>query len=170
MFSPPTIFLYQALILRVKYINGILKIKSNLDTTSKFKPIAGLDDLLLLLVQHQAWDRSVFPTKDDRHNVATILLFQSYTSGRPAEFVHSSKGEASKDPLGEAKEINKKEEAQNKADKELDNGDNASGGLEYDDNSDAGDDSKYDSDDLFESLQCILVMSTPADFSQRYYA
>jgi hypothetical protein len=98
------------------------------------------------------------------------LLFQSYTSGRLAEFVHSSKGEASKDSLGEAKEISKKEEAQNKADKELDNSDNASGGLEYDDNSDAGDDSKYDGDDLFESLQCILVMSTPADFNQRYHA
>lgn len=85
-----------------KYINGVLKDKFGLDTTSKAKPVAGPDDLLLLLVQHWARDESVFPTEDDRHDVATIMLFQSYTGGRPAEFVHSSKGKASEDPLGEA--------------------------------------------------------------------
>lgn len=36
----------------VKYINGTLKVKFKLDTTSKSKPVAGPDDLLLLLVQH----------------------------------------------------------------------------------------------------------------------
>jgi hypothetical protein len=37
---------------RGKYINGTLKVKFDLDTTSKPKPVAGPDDLLLLLVQH----------------------------------------------------------------------------------------------------------------------
>jgi hypothetical protein len=86
-----------------KYINGTLKDKFGLDTTAKAKPVAGPDDLLLLLVQHWARDQSIFPTEDDRHDVATIMLFQSYTGGRPAEFVHSSKGKAADDPLGEAK-------------------------------------------------------------------
>ncbi|KAH8749401.1 hypothetical protein BGZ57DRAFT_138602 [Hyaloscypha finlandica] len=36
----------------VKYINRTLKVKFDLDTTSKPKPVAGPDDLLLLLVQH----------------------------------------------------------------------------------------------------------------------
>jgi hypothetical protein len=81
-----------------------LKVKFGLDTSSKLKPVAGPDDLLLLLVQHWARDESVFPTEDDRHDVATIMLFQSYTGGRPAEFVHSSKGIAGEDPLGEAED------------------------------------------------------------------
>lgn len=59
----------------VKYINTKLKIKFNLDITSKPKPIAGPDDLLLLLTHHWACNKSVFPTKDDRLNVATIMLF-----------------------------------------------------------------------------------------------
>jgi hypothetical protein len=59
----------------VKYINGELKVKFGLDTTLKPKPVAGLDDLLLLLVQHWARDESVFPTEDDRYDVATIMLF-----------------------------------------------------------------------------------------------
>ncbi|KAH6699722.1 hypothetical protein BKA61DRAFT_419534, partial [Leptodontidium sp. MPI-SDFR-AT-0119] len=69
-------------------INGTLKVRFELGTTSKSKPVAGLDDLLLLLVEHWARDEHVFPTEDDRHYVATILLFQSYTGCRPAEFVH----------------------------------------------------------------------------------
>ncbi|KAH8744937.1 hypothetical protein F5882DRAFT_312963, partial [Hyaloscypha sp. PMI_1271] len=34
----------------IKYINGTLKVRFELDTISKSKPIARLDDLLLLLV------------------------------------------------------------------------------------------------------------------------
>jgi hypothetical protein len=49
---PPALFLYSTLILRVKYINVTLKVDFELDTTSKSKPVAGADDLLLLLVQH----------------------------------------------------------------------------------------------------------------------
>jgi hypothetical protein len=32
-----------------------------------------------------------------------ITLFQSYTGGRPAEFIHSSKGKASQDPSAKQK-------------------------------------------------------------------
>jgi hypothetical protein len=105
--------------------------------TSKPKPVAGPDDLLLLLVQHWARDESVFPTEDDRHDVATIMLFQSYTGGRPAEFVHSSKGKASQDPLGEAEDANKREGLREATDED------------YDDESDAGDGPECDDDGLF---------------------
>lgn len=91
----------------MKYIDGTLKVDFELDTTSKPKPVAGPDDLLLMLVQHWARDESVFPTEDDRHDVATVMLFQAYTGGRPAEFVHSSKGGASEDPLRKREETNK---------------------------------------------------------------
>jgi hypothetical protein len=37
--------------------------------------VAGPDDLILLLTHHWARDESVFPTEDDRHDVATIILF-----------------------------------------------------------------------------------------------
>jgi hypothetical protein len=127
------------LILRVKYINGTLKVKFELDTTSKSKPVAGPDDLLLLLVQHWARDEHVYPTEDDRHDVATILLFQSYTGGRPAEFVYSSKGKASEDPLGEAEETNKNKRRQERKD------------VDDDDDSDAGDGPEYENDLLFDS-------------------
>jgi hypothetical protein len=120
----------------LQYINGKLKVDFELDTTSKPKPVAGPDDLLLLLVQHWARDKSVFPTEDDRLDVATIMLFQSYTGGRPAEFVHSSKGKASQDPLGEAEDTNKHKHPQEATD-----GD-------YDDESDIGDDLEYNNGDL----------------------
>jgi hypothetical protein len=134
----------------LKYINGTLKILFGLDTTSKPKPVAGPDDLLLLLVQHWARDESVFPTEDDRHDVATIMLFQSYTGGRPAEFVHSSKGKASQDPLGEAEDVNKREPRREAAHNNYDNDSDADDGPEYDDDSDAGDGPEYDDDCLFD--------------------
>lgn len=98
--------------------------------------MAGPDDLLLLLTQLWARDRSAFPTEDDRHDVATIMLFQAYTGGRPAEFVHVSKGKASQDPLGEA-EANKNERPRR--------GDEDNG-VEYNDDSDAGNGPNYDDD------------------------
>jgi hypothetical protein len=91
----------------LKYINGILKVDFDLDTTSKPKPMARPDDLLLILVQHWACDKSVFLIKDDRHDVATIILFQAYIGGQLAGFVHALKGKASEDPLSERKETNK---------------------------------------------------------------
>ena len=120
----------------MQYINGKLKVDFELDTTSKPKPVAGPDDLLLLLVQHWARDKSVFPTEDDRLDVATIMLFQSYTGGRPAEFVYSSKGKASQDPLGDAEDANKCKRSQEATD-----GD-------YNDESDISDDPEYDDSDL----------------------
>ncbi|KAL5320094.1 hypothetical protein ACEPPN_013156 [Leptodophora sp. 'Broadleaf-Isolate-01'] len=52
----------------VKYIDGTLKPEFKLRTTSKSKPVAGPDDLLLLLVEHWARDEFVFPTEDDRQS------------------------------------------------------------------------------------------------------
>jgi hypothetical protein len=149
--TPPLLLSYGTLILRVKYINGTLKVKFELDTTSKSKPVAGPDDLLLLLVQHWARDEHVYPTEDDRLDVATILLFQSYTGGRPAEFVHSSKGKASEDPLGEAEETNKNQRIQERKNVDDDEEDNTDDGLEFDDDSDAGDGPEYENDLLFDS-------------------
>ena len=98
----PLLDFYCTLTVGRKYINTVLKVDFDLDNTPKPKPVVGPDDLLLLLVQHWARDESVFPTEDDRHDLATIMLFNAYTGGRPAEFVHASKGKAGQDPLGEA--------------------------------------------------------------------
>ena len=65
----------------------------------KEKPVLGVDDLLLGLVHHWSRDRSVFPTEDDRLDLATIMLFQSYTAARPAELVDGTKSKGRKDPL-----------------------------------------------------------------------
>jgi hypothetical protein len=42
----------RTLTLRLKYINSKLKVKFDLNTTSKPKPVAGPDDLILLLTYH----------------------------------------------------------------------------------------------------------------------
>jgi len=135
----------------LKYIDGTLKVDFELDTTSKPKPVAGPDDLLLMLVQHWARDESVFPTEDDRHDVATIMLFQAYTGGRPAEFVHVSKGNASQDPLGEREETNKNSHPRKAAHCDDDDDSDTNDEPEYDGDSDAGDGPGSDDDVLFDS-------------------
>jgi hypothetical protein len=122
----------------LKYIDGTLKTLFGLDTTSKPKPVAGPDDLLLLLVQHWARDESVFSTEDDRHDVATIMLFQSYTAGRPAEFVHSPKGKASQGPPWRSRRC---QQTRTPRETEYNN---------YDNDSDAGDGPEYEDDGLFD--------------------
>jgi hypothetical protein len=117
--------------------------------TSKSKAEAGPDDLLLL-VQHWARDEHVYPTKDDRHNIATILIFQSYTSVQPAKFVHSSKIKTSEDPLGEADKTNKNKRRQER--KDVDDGEsNADDRPEFDDDSDTGNGPENENDLLFDS-------------------
>jgi hypothetical protein len=115
--------------------------------------VAGPDDLLLILVQHWARDESVFPTEDDRHDVATVMLFQAYTGGRPAEFVHSSKGKASEDPLGEREETSKKAPPRKAAHCDYDDDSDADvdDEPECDNDSDADDDPGSDDDVLFDS-------------------
>ncbi|CZR51447.1 uncharacterized protein PAC_01323 [Phialocephala subalpina] len=143
--------------LYLKYIDGILKVEFKLDTTFKPKPVAGPDDLLLMLVQHWARDKSVFPTEDDRHDVATIILFQAYTGGRPAEFVYTSKGKASENPLGEREESNKNAHPRKAAhydyddDSDADDDDDDDDEPECDDDSEAGDDPRSDDNILFDS-------------------
>ncbi|TAQ84693.1 hypothetical protein B7494_g6981 [Chlorociboria aeruginascens] len=83
----------------VKYIQEPLTEEFDLDKMPKEKPVLGVDDLLLGLTHHWSRDRSVFPTEDDRLDLATIMLFQSYTAGRPAEFVDGTKSRGRKDPL-----------------------------------------------------------------------
>jgi hypothetical protein len=71
------------------------------------------------------------------------MLFQSYTGGRPAEFVYSSKGKASLDPLGEAEDVNKRRREATEEDynDESDAGD----GLELDVDEDIDENAGYDS-------------------------
>lgn len=111
------------------------------------------DELLLLLTQHWARDTSVYHTKNDRHDVATIMLFEAYTGGRPAEFVHTSKGKASEDPLGDVEEANKAKQAQERVGEDYKE-DNIDNGLDNN-NSDASDGPELDSD-FFDSD--VLVM------------
>ena len=80
----------------------------------KPKPVVGVDKLLLLLAHHQARDKSVFLTEDNRLDFTTITLFQAYIGGRPAKFVNTLKGDASKDPLGEAEELQEYGQADNR--------------------------------------------------------
>ena len=134
----PLLDFYCTLTVGRKYINTVLKVDFDLDNTPKPKPVVGPDDLLLLLVQHWARDESVFPTEDDRHDLATIMLFNAYTGGRPAEFVHASKGKASQDPLGEGDKTSKRERLPEAT------------GKDYDDNSDAGDGLEHDRDEFFD--------------------
>ncbi|TVY17612.1 hypothetical protein LARI1_G005247, partial [Lachnellula arida] len=72
----------------VKYINGELKVDYDLDEMPKPKPLAGVNTLLLLLIQHWARDESAFRTEDNRLDFPLITLFLAYTGGRPAEFVY----------------------------------------------------------------------------------
>lgn len=95
----------------VKFINSSLTHDYKLDIMPKSKPVARVDELLLLLTHHWARDESVYSIEDDRLDVATITLFLAYTGARPAEFVHASKGHASKDPLGEAEESEERGQA-----------------------------------------------------------
>ena len=88
-----------AILILSQYINTKLRVLFELDMSAKPKPVTGPDNLLLLLVQHWACDESIFPTEDDRLNLPTIMLFQSYTGCRPAELVHAPQGRGLQDPL-----------------------------------------------------------------------
>ena len=127
-----------------KFINGELTTDYDLDNMPKPKPLAGVDTLLLILTHHWARDESIFRTEDDRLDFACVTLFQAYTGGRPAEFVHGSKNAASQDPLGEKEKNPKLEHPQpsiylNQADGDCSN---------YEDDSDAGD--EIPDEDLFD--------------------
>jgi hypothetical protein len=111
-----------------------------LDDMPKPKPVAGADTLLLLLTHHWARDESIFRTEDDRLDYAAIDLFLAYTGGRPAEFVHASKGAASQDPLGDD-ECNS-EASDDILDEDLFDGDEDVS----DDDDDDNDDNDYTSD------------------------
>ena len=115
-----------------------MKTQFNLDTISKLKLVAGPDDLLLFLTYLWARDTSVFPTKDDRYDITTIMLFQAYTGSRLAEFVDISKGKASQDPLSEVEEADKKGRSCKRGDKDS--------GYQYEDDSDTSDSPDYDRD------------------------
>lgn len=56
----------------------------------------GGEDLYRLLRFHITSDPSVFHTEDDRHDLATLLLFHAYTGCRPHELVQKTRKE---DPL-----------------------------------------------------------------------
>ena len=110
----------------------------------KPKPLAGVDTLLLLLTHHWARDESIFRTEDDRLDFACATLFQAYTGGRPAEFVHGSKNAASQDPLGEEEEAPELEHPQPSIQLNQADGDCS----DYEDDSEAGD--EVPDEDLFD--------------------
>lgn len=77
----------------VQYIK-ILEIEFELDPSPKDKPVLGSDDVLLLLTHLWARDTCTFPTEDQRHGLATILLLSIFTGARPAELVDAMKHNA----------------------------------------------------------------------------
>ena len=149
-----------------KFINTELKIEYDLEDTAKPKPVAGVDDLLLLLTQYWARDESVYRTEDDRHDVATIMLFQAYTGGRPAEFVHSSKGKASQDPLGDEEEADKAQQARERPDTNNNEEDNNDGSLDFDDDSAAEDGPRFEDDS---DVDCLFDSDDDVDEDTDYF-
>jgi hypothetical protein len=72
----------------------ILEDEFELDPSPKDKPVLGSDDVLLLLTHLWARDTCTFPTEDQRHDLATILLLSIFTGARPAELVDAMKHNA----------------------------------------------------------------------------
>lgn len=77
----------------VRYIL-VLENDFGLDPSPKEKPVLGSDDVLLLLTHLWARDTCTFPTEDQRHALATILLLSIFTGARPAELVDAMKHNA----------------------------------------------------------------------------
>ncbi len=90
------------LILRVKYSNGKLKVDFDLDITSKSEPVAGPDDLFLLL-QHWVRDEHVFPQR------TTNMTSPRYCYSNPTRVVGQQswftprRAKLAKTPLGKQK-------------------------------------------------------------------
>jgi hypothetical protein len=78
----------------LKYLNGPLRQRYRLDPSVKSKPVVGVDDLLLMLTHHWAYDISTFPVERHRIQFGLILLMLSYTGCRPAELVDATKTSA----------------------------------------------------------------------------
>ncbi|MCJ1319459.1 hypothetical protein MMC15_004795 [Xylographa vitiligo] len=80
------------------------------------------------------------------------MLFQAYTYGRPAGSVHSWKGKASEDPLGEREETSKNAYPREAAhgDYDDDSAADADDEPECDENSDTGDDPGSNGNVLFD--------------------
>jgi hypothetical protein len=72
----------------------VLEEEFDLDPAPKEKPVLGSDDVLLLLTHLWARDTCTFPTEDQRHGLATVLLFSLFTGARPAELVDAMKRSA----------------------------------------------------------------------------
>ena len=143
------LFLYETLILHMKYVNSTLKDKFNLNITFKPKSVVGSDDLLLLLIQHWAQNAYVFPTENNQYDLATLLLFQFYTGGQPVKFIHFLKGKASEDSLGKAEE-NKNRQLLKRQNKHNNNSHNITDDLKYNNDSNTDDDFEYNNN-LFNS-------------------
>jgi hypothetical protein len=56
--------------------------------------VLGSDDVLLLLTHLWAWDTCTFPTKDQRHALAAILVLSIFTSARLGELVDATRRRA----------------------------------------------------------------------------
>ena len=95
------------------------------------------------------------------------MHFQAYTGGRPAEFVHSSKGKANQDPLGDAEKANKTKQAQERAGKDYNKKDDINDGLDYDDDSNASDSPEFDGD-LFDDDNDTVDEDTDEDADSGY--
>jgi len=133
-----------------------------LDVSSKPKPVAGPDDLLLLLAQHWARDQSVFPTEDDRLDLPTIMLFQSYTGCRPAELVHASRGKACQDALGQADDGTDRGKGCRVRRGSIHN----RGSRDEDDPDDFEDTDVYESDDASNTMPAAAITATSTNESE----
>jgi hypothetical protein len=58
--------------------------------------VLGLDDVLLLLTHLWARDTCTFPTEDQLHSLAAILVLSIFTGAWPGELVDATRGSASR--------------------------------------------------------------------------
>lgn len=71
-----------------------MEVEFGLDPSPKEKPALRSDDVLLLLIHLWARDTCTFPTEDQLHGLATILLLSIFTGARLAELVDVMKHNA----------------------------------------------------------------------------
>lgn len=128
------------LILHAKYINGTLKVKFDLDTTSKSKPVAGPDDLLLLLVQHWARENTSFPPRTTDTTSPRSCCSNPTRAVDPPSSSIPRRAKPAKTLLGKQKRLTSIDNLEREEIRMTTNA-NADGGLEYDD------DLLFDSDD-----------------------
>ena len=66
---------------------------TNLDLSTKEKPVMNVDDVFLVLHHRRVMDTATFPTGRQRLHVAFLVLMVAYTASRPGALVYVARNE-----------------------------------------------------------------------------